>query len=234
LGNKLFCAITGDLYGLNVEENIAISDYLGTIYAFDLEKKRILWQSGLIGSSNFWVFENKIYFLNINKSYDDLDKSPHQDKSFHRLISVEMPKPLFSVQEFVKIPKEVIVEISNNEISLKNSTIYSNESETAIQYSTEDQRVYRYLEFLNLLAKSQSTNKYSGKTKTGNSRNSNSSNSSNLHCAACGRSFSLQQGWYRRFMSDPYQYGDYTWKAEQILLGEMPSPKYCCKICAME
>ena len=237
LGNKLFCGVLGDFYGLNAEENIAITNYFGKIYAFDLEKKRFIWKYDVVSNfrnTNFFSVENKIYLMCSNYSSSSDGGNIKTKEEGRRLISVEMPKPLFAVQEFVKIPEEVIVEMSNNEISEKNSTIYSNERETAIQYSTEDQRVYRYLEFLNLLAKSQSTNKYSGKTKTGNSRNSNSSNSSNLHCANCGKSFSLQQGWYQRFMSDPYQYGDYTWKAEQILLGEMPSPKYCCKICAMD
>jgi len=112
LGNKLCYGIEGDLYDLNNDENVVISNSGDNVFAYDIEKKTIIWTHP-IGenyiNSKFFNVENKIYII----SGRALSWEGHKVKENGiKLISFTMPKPLFSIKEFVKKPEETFVTVN--------------------------------------------------------------------------------------------------------------------------
>lgn len=112
LGNKLCYGIEGDLYDLNNDENVVISNSGNNVFAYDIEKKTIIWTHP-IGenyiNSKFFNVENKIYII----SGRALSWEGHKVKENGiKLISFTMPKPLFSIKEFVKKPEETFVTVN--------------------------------------------------------------------------------------------------------------------------
>ena len=105
LGNKLHYGVEGDIYDLNNDENVIIANSGSDVFAYDIEKKTIVWKSPSFQNylnTKFFNIENKIYIISGGaRSWEGFKVKENGIK----LISFTMPKPLFSIQEFLKKPE---------------------------------------------------------------------------------------------------------------------------------
>ena len=105
LGNKLHYGVEGDIYDLHNDENVIISNSGSDVFAYDIEKKTIVWKSPSFQNylnTKFFNIENKIYIISGGaRSWEGFKVKENGIK----LISFTMPKPLFSIQEFLKKPE---------------------------------------------------------------------------------------------------------------------------------
>jgi hypothetical protein len=181
LGNKLYYGIEGDLYGINNDENVAISNSRGTVYAYDLEKKIIIWSYKIgddYGNTKFFKIDDKIYLISGRALSWEGYKVKENGIMLHSFV---MSKPLFSLVEFVKNPEEIVSsitkknEVSNNE---KNNPIEQSPSQVK---KSDDDLLSSYLALMFLYALSESSNKYSGGSYSSSYNKSSSSSSSSSY-----------------------------------------------------
>ena len=106
LGNKLYYGIPGkEVLQISEQDNVVISMDQTSIFAYDLEKKIIIWKYDYFGNFRSFNIDSTIYFISGLQS----------SGTGFMLNSFTMPKPLFSLKEFVKNPEE-IASIKNNQI----------------------------------------------------------------------------------------------------------------------
>jgi hypothetical protein len=179
LGNKLYYGIEGDLYDFNNDENVVISNSGNNVFAYDIEKKTIIWTHPIGDdyiNTKFFNVENKIYIISGRAlSWEGYKVKENGIK----LISFIMPKPLFSIQEFVKKPEETFVKVNilkDNKIDNNNL----NEKTKSQIKKAEDDLFSNYLALMLLSAIFESSNKYSegSYSSSYNKSGSSSSNSS--------------------------------------------------------
>lgn len=183
LGNKLHYGIEGDLYSLNNDENIAISNSSGTVYAYDLEKKTIIW-SYKIGddyvNTKFFKIDDKIYLI----SGRALSWEGYKVKENGIMLnSFIMPKPLFSLVEFVKNPEEIVSTVTKKNEVLNNEKNKPIEPSSSQVKKSNDDLLSSYLALMFLSAIFESSNKYS----EGSYSSSNSGSSSTSPKWECGK-----------------------------------------------
>jgi hypothetical protein len=187
LGNKLYYGIEGDLYDFNNDENVVISNSGNNVFAYDIEKKTIIWTHPIGDdyiNTKFFNVENKIYILSGRAlSWEGYKVKENGIK----LISYTMPKPLFSIQEFVKKPEETFdmvgiakdKKIENNNLTEK----------TKSQIKKADDDIFSsYLALMVLSAIFESSNKYSGGSYSSSYNKSESSDRRwNYICEDCNK-----------------------------------------------
>ena len=153
LGNKLHYGIPGDIYDLNNDENVIIAYSGSNVYAYDLEKKSIIWNYPDSEMGRSFKIENKIYIINGRAlSWEGFKVKENGIK----LISFTMPKPLLSIPEFLKKPEETIAALNTEkDKNLLNKNNLSNKTESEIKKSDDDLfRSYLALLFLSAIFES--------------------------------------------------------------------------------
>jgi hypothetical protein len=180
LGNKLYYGIEGDLYDLNNDENVVISNSGNNVFAYDIEKKTIIWTHPIGDdyiNTKFFNVENKIYIISGRAlSWEGYKVKENGIK----LISFTMPKPLFSIQEFVKKPEETFVKVNITKDKKIDSNNLTEKSKSQIK-KADDDLFSNYLALMLLSAIFESSNKYSGSTYQ-SAANSSSLNNKSSKC----------------------------------------------------
>ena len=175
LGNKLYYGIEGDLYDLNNDENVVISNSGNNVFAYDIEKKTIIWTHPIGDdyiNTKFFNVENKIYIISGRAlSWEGYKVKENGIK----LISFIMPKPLFSIQEFVKKPEETFVKVNITKDKKIDSNNLTEKSKSQIK-KADDDLFSNYLALMLLSAIFESSNKYSGGSYSSSNSGSSSGN----------------------------------------------------------
>ena len=216
LGNKLHYAIPGNIYDLNNEENVAISNKQGIITAYDLEKKTIIWNFDITDNfinTKFFKIDDKIFLISGRAlSWDGYKVKENGIK----LYSFKMPKPLFSLVEFSLKPEEVITEYTQK----KETKNFDNKK--SIEYTSpkinksEDEIMSNYLALMFLAAIFESSNKYSSSNHK--SRTSQQKPSNTWQCRYCGSvAYQMDQplayfGGNCYHYNDPSRSGAHAWE----------------------
>lgn len=202
LGNKMHFAYAGNCgfdddndYGFNREDNVLITNNSGAVTAYDLEKKTIIWRYDIGDNdynSKFIQIKNNIYIISGRALSWEGYKVKENGIELH---CIAMPKPLFSVTEFVKNTDDISLSLNTKKI-VKDVSVNVKQEEKN-QYNESDNLLRSYIGLLYLNALLESSYKYSSGSKSSSRMSSGSSNSnsnSQKVCSSC-KPFD-DKGWY--------------------------------------
>lgn len=191
LGNSLYYGFTGQLYGLSNDDNVivAATSYGSGIAAYDLEKKTIIWKTkddGESYSGSFFKIQDTFYIVSgmVMSGVNGI-----------KLRSLVMPKPLFSLTEFVRQPVPETPEVSHEHETASGTDNTSSQSASSQVLSPEEELLKRYMALLFLNAMLESSNKYSGSTGSTTTVKSGSSGSTIAQmkpCPECNKEFKFK------------------------------------------
>jgi hypothetical protein len=93
-GTDLLFGVDGDVYGLNTDENVILTNNNGYVRAYDLDKKTLIWSYKLSGD-----YHNTSFFNPDNEMYIISGATTIQ--------SFNIPSPLYSISEFKQNPEYI-------------------------------------------------------------------------------------------------------------------------------
>ena len=191
LGNSLYYGFAGQLYGWSNDDNVIVTatSYGSGIAAFDLEKKTIIWQTKDDGerySGSFIKIQDTFYVISgmVTSGVNGV-----------KLRSLVMPKPLFSLTEFVRQPVVETPVVSHEHSASSVTDNASRQSNSSQVLTPEEEFLKGYLALMFLNAMLESSNKYSGSTRSTTSVKSGSSSSTTAQmrpCPECNRDFKFK------------------------------------------
>lgn len=221
LGNSLYFGFPGELYDTNDNDNVIISNDKGMIYAYDLEKKTIVW-AYKIGddyiNTKFFNIDNNLYII----SGRPLSWSGFKVKENGlKLYSFASPKPIFSLKEFVKNPEEIISKVvSKKEVDkpiMDNTN--SLQQVNGQTKKTEDELFSNFVALLFLSAYFESSNNHQNFINTPTSENSNQRSSDNYSQSSSNNNNKKPCNFCNKTFDKKYYYEDgpgcYLWKTNK-------------------
>ena len=182
-GTELFFGFTGGLYGFNKNENCILTNSTGTLKAYSLEQKRLLWQYNI--GDNFWNtgffnVDNDFVIISGRMDYSSQGK-PINGMKFYKF---KMPEAIFVRSDFKIKPDdfEKTDEIETNKPIVESKQILAKNKSKKNDVDDDNWLMKAFIWGFNEAEKNPKPYSY---TPTASS-NSSSTKKSNL-CYACNR-----------------------------------------------
>jgi hypothetical protein len=196
LGTKLHFGIEGEVYDLSDDDNIIVTNSNdGFLNAYDLEKKTIIWRYPIGDqylNSKCFNINNKMYIISGRPLAWEGTKVI---KNGIKINSFAMPKPLFSLTEFVR--KQYEITSASNAPKIENTNKPAPKADSKVSSSNDDFLAsYLALKFLYALFEttSHTSGNSSGTSSSKGSTPSSNSGATRKKCSACKPSD--DKGWW--------------------------------------